>query len=283
MYSCKILEKNFQKGPCLFEKKGTIPGNLTCPQCSYYKEKIIINRSSITGSKKKTGKSKASVTSLKPPDIQTAKQEPWRAEATALPKNPFTEEQYQAMEKAMKPINGFDLRSKIEDAAINYLILRKQFEGKPRSSKVRKDLEKVRKLAESLSDLLHKKVDDDTLALLGGDIWEKIYNYEDDVYRISMRAWSQLRTFPSDPGGPRPWMTKGQKAYFQAIAAIYKNGTDRDIKRVFNPNTEKPTKEYKRILDFFRLCWEPINLGDKKLSDNAFDSKLRYYLELTKK
>jgi hypothetical protein len=61
MYYCKILEKNFQKGPCLFEKNGTIPGNQTCPQCSYYEEKFIINRSSITGPKRKTAKPKPSL------------------------------------------------------------------------------------------------------------------------------------------------------------------------------------------------------------------------------
>lgn len=37
-FSCAIQEgKRFEKGPCLYEKRGTTEGNPTCPQCNYYR------------------------------------------------------------------------------------------------------------------------------------------------------------------------------------------------------------------------------------------------------
>lgn len=36
-FLCEIERKRFEKGPCLYEKRGTTEGNRTCPECSYFK------------------------------------------------------------------------------------------------------------------------------------------------------------------------------------------------------------------------------------------------------
>lgn len=271
---CKILEKAIFKDECPL-RNDQIKENDDCRKYSF--------NPSLIKKPKDTTKFKSSI-STKTQKTKIEKQEPWRAEAIDLPQNPFTEEQYQAIEKAwyrLNPINNFDLRSKLEHAAIWYLTFRKQSAGRPRLSDIRRNLEKIYKLAGQLSDFLREEADDETLVKLGPVLWQKIYEFDDDVYRIYRAAKVELRTLPSDPGGAKQWETKAQKAHFEMIANIYEEGTSKKLKRDNDPITQKPKKEYKTVLNFLRLCLEPLDYG-KNLSDSAIDDKIYYYLKPTK-
>jgi hypothetical protein len=36
MFFCEVEERKFSEGPCLFERKGTVPNNKTCLECPHY-------------------------------------------------------------------------------------------------------------------------------------------------------------------------------------------------------------------------------------------------------
>ena len=263
--------KNRPENPVVFKREcpvilGTITPNDHCQECPF---NPFFTK-------------KHSNAKLIKPKVEIVNQGPWRGEAVEIPKNPFTEKQYKAIEKRIKPISGFDLRSKITHAATWYLASKKQSEGKPRLAHRRKNLEQIKELAGELSDLLRNKTDDETLISLG-PVWQKIYNCDDDVLKIYHSSIAELRSLPVDSGGggTKPWEPKVKEAYFRMIADIYEQGTGEKVERGNDRVSGNPTREYKRLLDFFRQCLGPVNPSEK-LSDSAIDGKIKNYLKPTK-
>lgn len=202
LFRCEIEQKQFSKGPCLYQKGGTQPNNQTCPRCKYYSTVI---------SALKYKSPKTSTKPSSPKKIEETKEAKRENQLDRAEPKSFSRKQFIRFKKIKADPKFISIIGQIKDISKKINEIGLTYKELPATSREKNDLwntlSTLNDQLESLYDTLAKKYGITTPELVNEDIKEEHLRQFDLFYDgevIHVIPYKSAQVIPNPKNTDRP-------------------------------------------------------------------------------